>query len=419
MAEAALYDFHEDQVFPYALAAKHLNWVPEYITTLTPDRITDPHLYGDLLNVLLVFSRARTATFTGQIKSSAEILPRFIQKLNAVLDLVPGGDRHVLEIFRYERQNWFITSKYSPRFIWKRHLTHRQVGLNLDYYASGHLGRHKEARATVHWVETSRPTLYQVFAEVVNLDYIPDLSALKSFNDRKENLINSSMARLGLPYRFQWFWQSAVSQHEFSTMMKSRHPPPREWWEKNYYAVNFPTTVRLLCFPPIAFCSIDSRYAEFWPFVQEIHDWTSKYKVLDCDASPEQLSPYLGELEALFSLIYSVLLGEKDGDKQAMLEIKRRMTTLEEFHARLCEIRDPSYKRKDVLLKYEPILLHLYYRCVDLVKFHVTQRWRQHPRKANLVPYPLEDGDMILRSLWRVKLFDNLQSLRKRSRAKL
>src|SRR5271154_821889 len=147
MAEQALYGYKDDPVFPYEYVAKHISWVPQFIDNLTPFRgheVYQSCAYHSLLNILLVFCRARTSTIINHHSydpSSLKTHQRFIARLNGVLDNVPDGNGrvHRLEIFRYTRAIWFVTTKNNPRFIWKRRLTHREIGLNLDYYGAGHL----------------------------------------------------------------------------------------------------------------------------------------------------------------------------------------------------------------------------------------------------------------------------------------
>lgn len=136
MAEPALYGNNEDPEFPYEIIAKQITWIPEYIDQLTPKRRRDfkhMELYDTLLNVLLVFSRARTSALLHLYPfepASYKIVKGLISRLNGLL-LDAKGQIHRLQIFRYDRQKWFIVNQFSPLFIWKRPLTVRETGLTL------------------------------------------------------------------------------------------------------------------------------------------------------------------------------------------------------------------------------------------------------------------------------------------------
>jgi len=138
MAEAALYGYENDPAFPYEYGAQHISWVPTFIEKNAPTRGQDYHqqAYHSPFNILLVFCRAPTSTIANSYSHEPpeyKIYQRFVARLNDVLDKVPDGRGRMqqLQIFRYSRGMLFVTSKYSPQFIWKWRLTHREIGLNL------------------------------------------------------------------------------------------------------------------------------------------------------------------------------------------------------------------------------------------------------------------------------------------------
>ena len=125
--------------FPHESLASELAWVPAFIDSMTPNRARDishKMAYDFLLNIVLVFSRARAsalvALYPFQPPAYKVIIP-FVKGLNS------NGKCLRLEIFRYDRRLWFITTKCNPRFIRQRRLTHREIGINLDCFAPGHL----------------------------------------------------------------------------------------------------------------------------------------------------------------------------------------------------------------------------------------------------------------------------------------
>ena len=277
MAEQALYGYNDDPEFPYEYIAKHISWVPEFIDNLTPDRARhgrQAHCYHFLINILLVFCRARTST----IVNPEYYRPRlhtvfrdFLARLNRILDTVPdnGGRLHRLELFRYTRRIWFVTTKYSPRFIWKQKLTHREVGLNLDYYGAGHLipnSLHPAPSPPTKYVssivEISGNAYVGIVIENLFPDYVPDLTLAQDFFRRKDDLLNTSMIRLNLPYRFKWFWELPGTANEIDQVLQKNTPPSKSWWEDHVYSINVPTK-RGCSFRAMTFCSTTSQYPEF------------------------------------------------------------------------------------------------------------------------------------------------------------
>src|SRR5262249_41220138 len=142
------------------------------------------------------------------------LVPQFINKLNTILKRIPSGRGrpHLLQIYRNDRVKWFIASKSSPRFMWSRKLTHREVGQNLDFFAAGHVIEdkhdHLETRSFSIFVELGNHVHTEVVVECVLINYIPNFAAFRDFSLRKERLFNSVMERLLLPYRFKWFYYS-------------------------------------------------------------------------------------------------------------------------------------------------------------------------------------------------------------------
>src|ERR1700737_4168697 len=132
MAEQALYGNSAEPTFPFDAVRDRLSWLPCYLA----DNISNPAFdLEPLLNTILVFARARTSTL--QNMASWNHVRRLVKRLNAVVDSVPGASHHKVELVR-RGPYYFVTCSRSPRFNWSVHLTQRDVGRNLDMFASGH-----------------------------------------------------------------------------------------------------------------------------------------------------------------------------------------------------------------------------------------------------------------------------------------
>jgi hypothetical protein len=244
MAEAALYHYTDDPEFPFEQVRDLVSWIPQFFHRVIPNcskDLSEAEVRRNLLNILLVFTRSRASTLIFLNTSRPpmyKILKSFVNQLNSVLNLVPNGKGkpHLLEIVRYNARVWFVTSRYSLRFIRKQKLNHREIGLNLDLYAVGHVAWPSQIpegvpRGTSSFVELTGSAHWGIIAESVFPDYL-DKSAFQDFNERKENLFNSSMNGLGLPYRFKWLWDPEYIEQQVKETMENCQPPPQIWWTK-------------------------------------------------------------------------------------------------------------------------------------------------------------------------------------------
>lgn len=407
MAEAALYDYQNDPEFPYTFVNPHISWIPNFINLRTPARGYDnlqANMYHSLINILLVFCRARTSTIvihTYSESSPSTIYCTLVNRLNDILDRVPNGEGrlHRLEIFRYTRFIWFITTKYSPRFIWKRNLSHREIGLNLDYYGAGHLRSTREEShptKTVAFIEISGNAQIGMVIENLFLDYVIDLSHAEDFFRRQEELFNSSMSQLDLPYRFKCFYQTADSTQEaIIKVLQQTEPPSDSWWQNHVYFINVPMEPGI----PLrymTFCSANSHYKRFWPLIQEFHSWILRHTLSDW---PRRHAEYWKNRETLFVLMRSVLDGQITYDRGIKAEIHILMRALTRYHdnilANTADVNESS-KITESCTPPETYLVHTWHRWVQFIKMYFTETWKKEPRRRfEEVDYPLEGDSMV------------------------
>ena len=300
MAEAALYSNLDEPPFPYELVADALSWVPTYIDAQSPKRgrsLYQVRYFDALLNTVLVFARARTSALVGTADISG--CQALAKRLNQILSSLPKeiGARHRIEIVERGRSDVWITCCHSPRFIWKRRLTHREVGLNLDFAAPGHIrSRRTIPVVSSRIVEVSGPIHTSIVSENIRLDYIDDrvMRSVEEFNQRKTAFFNSTMIRLKLPYRFEHFFEFAETGQHVAETMKSATPPSTEWWHRHYYFLGDLLPYRM------TFCSRESRIELYWPVIKQVYDFQRTL-----DESLTQIPPEFSEdLENIFTLVY-------------------------------------------------------------------------------------------------------------------
>ena len=160
--------------------------------------------------------------------------------------------------------------------MWKHRLTHREVGINLDMFAPGHIGiSPKWGRSYI--IEASSRQLIHICYENVFMEYVADSSQIEAFFLDKVRRFNSCMGRLNLHYYFEWFWQPPNKHIEVERVMKSESPPDELWYRKNYYFINC-HTIQGLSFQPMSFCSHDTQHDRHWHIIRMIYDWVLMHK---------------------------------------------------------------------------------------------------------------------------------------------
>jgi hypothetical protein len=175
--------------------------------------------FPDRLNIVLVFSRARTSTIIQH--QFLSVHTQLINRLNSLLKSV-GAERHTMTIVLRGTglsKPAFITCKHSPRFIWRTRLSTLDVGKNLDYFAAGHCcGELMEERGTARAIETQ--TSACLISEVVLMKYLQNPESwdrFSQFNNAKIRTMNDASTQLGLPYQFVWEFDCPLQGSRFET----------------------------------------------------------------------------------------------------------------------------------------------------------------------------------------------------------
>lgn len=319
MAEAMLYSNFAEPSFPFNIVAPKLTWLPAYLSALELDHQTTS-TFPAILDTIFVFARARTSALHSiedfaACKSLASLL-------NAELETIGGETRkHRLELVRRGRDHFFITCKESPRFNWKAHLTHLEVGRNLDYFAAGHIFDPPYPPRGLHqFVE--RSSMKRLFAEYVSLERLRDQTVqqeMRRFNKAKENLFNLVMESFKLPYRFKWVFITQDQAERARVGMLNNITPSEEWWEDNCVFANgagipgVPPTLELFSFT--------CRFRKYWPLIQYIYEFLPQYFQNPTLALPE----YTAAGRRLFDEIRRVLNHGMMSEKLALDGFKARL----------------------------------------------------------------------------------------------
>jgi len=247
-------------------------WLGEYLKEhiVRPEEDLDP-----LLNTVLVFSRARTSAL--QNLSSWNQVSKLAKRLNAAADAI-GHPHHRLELVRRGPKTYFITCTNSPRFNWNVFLSHRDVGLNLDYFAPGHMaGTTTSKKSSVHLAE--KGSFEGLTGEWVFLEYLNDESTRewKIFNETREKLCNAALQKFGLEYRIKSLLVEPGMVASVRHTMAQSSPPSLQWWEDYCFFVNgflFPEIPQHAKF---AFCGFDTKYDRYWALLRSTFVFTMKY----------------------------------------------------------------------------------------------------------------------------------------------
>lgn len=262
MAEAALYANYSEPQFPFEAAAPALQWVVPYVENLTANKRRQCYhgtIFRDSLHILLVLTRARTSALLAI--EFLELYSKLIKKLNSTLRSLPvntGAVHHEIQLVYRRRATVFVVCKKSPRFIWNRTLTHRDVGFNLDFCGAGHIyGKDIREMAGVGTFAFQDSGQYLLTHEGIYLDGVNDLTPIKEHFNKRTALFNETMNRLGMSYRFAHFWAPLNRKEVIQSILNSPEPPSTEQWKSIY---------PYLCLLPygMSFTSAETRFKVHW-----------------------------------------------------------------------------------------------------------------------------------------------------------
>ena len=324
MAEAALYSNFTEPSFPFDHVVPNLKWLQGYLATFDLESNLAGQTHSPLLallDVLLVFTRARTSAMFHM--EDFQACRSFLSLLNAQLEETgPDAIQHRLELVRRGPALFFITCKRSPRFNWNIHLTHIDVGRNLDYFAAGHIFDPPHPPRAIHqFIE--RSSMKRISTEYMLLDALADESVKEEmyrFNKAKENLYNHVMQRLELPYRFKWVLITPNQAESARVVMSHDTPPAQEWWEENCV---FASGAGLPVVPPtLELFNFATRFDKYWPLIQYIYNFLPKYYRIPCQ--PE----YWGVERTMFNEIRRALNQSTMSEKSVIDDFQVRLETL-------------------------------------------------------------------------------------------
>jgi hypothetical protein len=401
MAEQALYGNSMEPAFPFDAVRDQLAWLPRYFT----ENVSNPAFdLEPLLNTVLVFARARTATL--QNAASWNRVRRLVKRLNDVTDSV-GASHHKLELVR-RGPFYFVTCSRSPRFNWSVHLTHRDVGRNLDMFAPGHCTpEQRYTKRFVHFIEES--SMEAIVSEMNLLEYFndDDMDKFLNFNKTRENLFNSTMEALALEYRFKCIVYFPDVLDGVKSVMESNVPPSSAWWDDHCFYVNGFFFPRVVPSANLAFCGFKTKHDMYWPLVQRTFDFSLQYKRDEYYyTSAETGSAYWKSMETIFGRIKAT--GEKDisvGDLNVFYaEVEKQLTEL----ATLADspskspnkdrlVRHPSEPRwrGPFIQQFQRVWSELY-STIDVGYMYCFQRWKPKRRLVRIyeVDYPLSGDEL-------------------------
>jgi hypothetical protein len=321
MAELALYGNSKEPIFPFAQVKGKLDWVQEMLAKCEDDW-DEWEKFPDRLNIILVFSRARTSTLVDRDFLSE--YKELVRRLNKVLKSV-GAEHHTLTIVRRgnggSKAPAFITCKQSPRFIWRSRPSTLDVGRNLDYIAAGHCVRDRtEETGKLTFIETETGAIF--ICEIVLLKYLnaPGASAkFTQFNDARASVMNDAFTQLGFPYRAVWELDTPDKQDAVMRVMTQLTPPDEDWWRQNIRWVNqIHGTKESYSIYPVSSFSVDCNYCQMWPIISTTYLLGDKYKRDTDSKSSYNVGDLIGPLHSIFVEVDDVVNSDDfSGDPNA------------------------------------------------------------------------------------------------------
>lgn len=214
-----------------------------------------------------------------------------------------------------------------------------------------------------HLVEYTGSGQTDIVIEHVYLDLISNVEEFKDFSRRKEEF-NSVMTRLGLPYRFKWVWEPCNIEETFDVVVNDERPPSLSWWQNNFYFLNRSDYSHF----SMAFCSPNSNYQQFWPFIQSFYRWMRGHKRNEIDLL--QHPQYWEKLEQFFTSVSILLEGERD--EVVVGDMVREMEELTSYRDRIrmgiWDSNGPRFEEPPTA-KYESHVVHAWYWIMQYIKY--------------------------------------------------
>jgi hypothetical protein len=340
MAELALYGNENEPRFPYELLRGMSSYIMEkklidvgQLSTWLPDYLAQqptniPGCLDELLNVILVFARARTSSFQAY---SYDKVRNLVKWLNSAAESV-GASHHKMELVRRGPHSHFITCSKSPRFNWRISLTHRDIGMNLDYFAPGHmLALTGIPYCTVYFIEEN--TLQRVMSEFVSMDCISDSimrEKFRRFNRTKENLFNEAMEGFGLDYRFKCVVRWPDSLDCIKKVLEDPTPPPLSWWDDCGYLVNLCSIPGMSATPTHCFVNFQAQHEAYWPLIQDAFHFSIKYKRSRwyCHRCRDKNTEYWKKMEIVMTRIRDACERDFDQEEFDLLRVEMKLELL-------------------------------------------------------------------------------------------
>lgn len=213
-----------------------LSWLPGEVASYAARATIDYLAFSTILNILLVFTGARTAALLDNLNS---VYSPFIHRLNNALRET-NQSAFRLDVDEFYMGD-FVYRENNPRFIHShaQRLRHREIGHNLDFFMPDNIDAiDDKIYISIHEMQT----WVQVTGEVVAKRCIrseKDIQRLITFTDHKVQSFNNAFQQLHLPYNFAWFYSAPAAS--LDNVMSNNTPPSRDWWDANWFNVAWST----------------------------------------------------------------------------------------------------------------------------------------------------------------------------------
>ena len=99
----------------------------------------------------------------------------------------------------------------------------------------------------------------------------------QQFNNQREILYNETMKEVGLCYRFTCAVIDSRIWDSIPQIIGTTLPPARYWWDNNFILINGTIILGIHSNSTFAFCGPKSKYSIYWPLIQFMYNFLSKY----------------------------------------------------------------------------------------------------------------------------------------------
>jgi hypothetical protein len=292
-------------------------------------------------------------------------------------------------------------------------MSHYQIGLNLDYFAPGHLIMDPDRKRTCAVYFVNKTTLRSVTCESVLLDALNDPDVRHEFyqyNQARETLFNSVMQQFGLKCRFKCVLLTSDILETIAATLATCQAPDPDWWETNCYFVNGARFPGVNADPKYHFCGYQTKYEQHWRLICKTFYFVLGHNRSEYNPSSESSRIYRDAMGSLLMKVKSVCGEDITNDYECVLrDIEAKFEDLAGLAPAMKVdpkvMWDEIVRRQTAMMRPSSRIRRNFrqmgkgYRNIARIfRLHVWERFKLEARLTRIsIEYPQSGNDIVFR----------------------